>query len=79
MVANKVVMRHTYFVTPNADNFRHQLVVDLCDLVLSPGSPHGIASRTERHASVDRSSCLQRSRQRAPLSCRAASNCTVTD
>jgi hypothetical protein len=58
MVANKVVMRHTYFVTPNADNFRHQLIVDLCALVPSPGSPHGIASRTERHASVDRSTML---------------------
>jgi hypothetical protein len=58
MVANKVVLRHTYFVTPNADNFRPQLVVDLCDLVPLPGSPHGIGSRTERHASVDRSTTL---------------------
>jgi hypothetical protein len=58
MVANKVVIRHIYFVTPNGDNFWHQLVVGLCDLVPLPGSPHRIAYRTERHASVDRCTTL---------------------
>jgi hypothetical protein len=58
MIANKFVMRHIYFVTPNTDICRHQLVVGLCDLVPLPGSPHGIASRTQRHASVDRSTTL---------------------